>query len=220
MATNENELSKDAIDDDLQDLEDPDFGIELDKVEIPKTDETDGPDTISEEPSPVKPESAPPPDEPESARPPAEPEAVPLPSPPKKKIPLVLIAAPACVILIILGFFMMKTLLPVQRHEKAQPPQLGTYAPVEPMLTNLGDDRHIEIWLMSRSAPGNKEQTSILLSQAKHHIIMLVTSAEIQRQLADGVSEELVASHIHDEITLLLAKNFPNQIILKELMVR
>ena len=192
------------------DIDDPDVGIELDKIKVPKTDSAPS----SQEPGTSK---APISEKPGKTEPEAESEIV-LP----KKIRLKVIMAVAAIVLAAALFFLWNQKiikLPfLARKGKDSAKASPAYHTIAPIITNLGEKRHIQISLMIENNPELTQQISAVDPIIRDDILMLLTSAEVKRMIKESDLEKL-KSYIETKIKNLLKSNYNDKIILKELKV-
>jgi hypothetical protein len=199
-----------------QDSEDPDHGVELDKIEIPKTaeksDEAEFSETAPQVESNTEPET----------EPNTEPEIKPELEPAIKRLPskknIVFMALAAILILGLASFFALQMLMsPAIEIEKPYSGS-GAYQDIEPIVTNLGKNSYVDIALMIRFDPEEKAQFTILKSKIKDTILTFLASPDFQKEIAVGRPEKN-ETYVYDKLTRLLTESYPNQVMITALRI-
>jgi len=216
MNSNSNELSKDSLDSDLQDFDDPDKGFELDKLEIPKppvkpqAPKVTGPNTDIENQGTSKTETS---SEPKSSQ---EPTRVTKPKKGSKLINLLVISGGLVILLSIIGFFAIKLMQPNMAKVSSGNAKVGIYQAIEPIVTNIGDNRYVYISLMLRPHSEQNTHFMALQSKVKDAVFNFLGSADFKRQIGHGGSAKM-KSVLYNELNSLLEEKYPNQAILSEI---
>jgi len=92
------------------------------------------------------------------------------------------------------------------------------YHAIDPIITNLGADKHVKISLMIKNNTKLKKQISVTESIIRDRILMLLTSQDTKRVINESDLGK-VKSYINDELTYMLQSDYKDEIILKELIV-
>ncbi|MBL7179764.1 MAG: flagellar basal body-associated FliL family protein [Desulfobacterales bacterium] len=193
------------------DIDDSKLGIELDKLEVPKIDPAPiskavdtGKAAVLENLGKIEHE--------------VESEAGPSPKKPGFKV----ILATAAVVLAAGLFFLLNQKiikLPfLTGNGKGSAVTSIAYHTIDPIVTNLGANKHIEISLMFKNDPELTKQISAANPIIRDDILMLLTSADMKKKIKESDLENL-KSYIENEVTNRLKNNYNDKIILKELRV-
>lgn len=191
----------------LDDIDDFDSGIELDKIEVPK--------------GPARP-FAETPDQASVAETPAGAEMeIDFDVEPKKglKIKMVIVAA-----FILLGAAVL--LVSQQQQLKNSFIGIGSnrtgsaveYHSLVPIITNLGAEKHIKIALMINNHNKLDKRMSVTESVVRDRILMFLTAPNTKRIVNESDLAK-VKSYINDELTYMFQNDYKDEIILKELVV-
>jgi flagellar basal body-associated protein FliL len=192
----------------LNDVDDFDSGIELDKIEVPKID--------------AKPVSKTP-DETSDSEENGETEFV-LETEDESKKGLnfkVVIAVSAIILGTAVYFLSQQKHIEWTSFSKQEPNSVDTvveYHAIDPIITNLGADKHIKIYLMIKNHNNLNNQISVTEPIIRDRILMFLTSQGTQRVINESDLEK-VKSYINDELTYMLQSDYKNEVILKNLMV-
>ena len=219
MISNSNELSQASLDSVLDNFDDPETGFELDKLEIPKPTVNDeaipvsGPTTNIN--SQAKPESGTLP-ETELLQ-----ETNPTSRPIKntKLLYLCVILGGLILFVCIMGFISIKLLKPNTTSTPKETAKVGIYQPIEPIVTNISDNRYVHIALMLRSHSEKNTQFMTLQSKVIDTVFSFLGSADFKQQVTHGGSAKM-KSVLYSELTNLLEKKYPNQAILTEVRLQ
>jgi len=176
---------------DLNDIDDDDFdsGIELDKIEVPKTvgrpiSETPAKAPIAEKTAEIELD--------------VEPEVK-----PKKGLKFKVVIVVSFIFLGAAVFFIhQKTSFLGQGPKRAEP--AVEYRAVDPIITNLGADKHIKISLMIKNHTKLKEQIFVTESVIRDKILMFLTSQDTKRVINESDLKK-VKSYINAELTHITA---------------
>lgn len=197
---------------DLNDIDDDfDSGIELDKIEVPKSaatpiSETPAKAPISETPAKTEIEV--------DAEVDAEVE-------PKKGLKFI-------VVIVVFFIFLGAALFFLSQQDHIKTSFLGQgpnssesaveYHAIGPIITNLGADKHIKISLMIKNRNKQKQQIAVTESIIRDKILMFLTSQDTKRVINESDLGK-VQSYINNELTHMLQSDYKDEIVLKELMV-
>ncbi len=215
MISNTNELTKDSLDSGSQNFDDPDNGFELDKLEIPKPSPESKPTTVVDVNHKTDTHSTPESEvliEPESLN-----ELTPVPRSKKfsKLIILLVISIGLILLFGIVGVFLIKSMQANKTAAHTEVADLGIYQAIEPIVTNLGDNRYVYIALMLRSHSEQNTQFMAFQSKVVDAVFSFLGSTDFKRHVAHGGSAKM-RSVIYNELTTLLDEKYPNQVILSE----
>ena len=202
--------------DDIKEYDDPEFGIELDKLEVP--------DAVSI-PVSKKPVKTPIYEKPEETEPEIEVEVeveVEEEAGSQKGLRFKLIVTAGTVLLLAALFFLLnhkaiKPLLisePRANSTKSSP----EYHTLNPIITNLGENRHIEISLKLRYRTELKEQNSGIEPLIRDSILTFLTSPDTQQKVNENDLAKL-KPYINNRLTDFLKNDYGDDVILKELKV-
>lgn len=194
--------------DNIKEYDDPEFGIELDKLEVPEVASI----PVSKEP--VKTAIY---KEPERTKPEVEVEAA-----SQKGLRFKLIVSAATIFVLAALFFLLnhnaiKPLLisgPRANSTKSSP----EYHTLDPIITNLGENRHIEISLKLRYRTELKEQNSAIELLIRDSILMFLNSPDTQQKVNESDLVKLKL-YINNSLTNFLKSDYGDEVILKELKV-
>ena len=198
--------------DDSKEYDDSEFGIELDKLEVPDVA------SIPVSNKSVKTTIY---DEPEETKPEIEIE-VDVETESQKGLRFKLIVA-AATILVLAALFLflnhkaIKPLLisgPRANSTKSSP----EYHTLDPIITNLGANRHIEISLKLSYRAELKEQNSGIEPLIRDSILMFLNSPDIQKKVHASDLVKL-KPYINNRLTNFLKNDYGDELILKELKV-
>jgi flagellar basal body-associated protein FliL len=215
MISNNTELDQVSFGSESKNVDGPDNGFELDKLEIPKLPpkgKTEPvPDITQEKEFQATAESE------------AQPETGPTedlsrvsnPKTLKKYLYLVIISGGLIILLGIIGLMATKAMQPKLTSADRVETDLGIYHPIEPIITNLVDNRYVHIILMLRS--NSKETTRFMALESKviDTVFGFLGSTNFQRQIAHGGSAK-VKSVLYNELTELFEEKYPNQVVLSD----
>lgn len=216
MISNSTELDQVYFDSESNNIDDPDSGFELDKLEIPKLppkrETSPAPSSLQENTtqnrtkSDVLPETGP-------TEKPAHASKSKLIT---KPMNLIIISGGLIIVLGIIGLMATKVMQPQSTSADRVNTDLGIYKVIEPIITNLGDERYITIILMLRSH--SKETTQFMAFESKviDTVFGFLGSADFQRQVAHGGSGKVKAV-LYNELTELFEEKYPNQVVLSEI---
>ena len=192
---------------DLNDIDDFDSGIELDKIEVPKT---------AARPISKKPSKAPIAEKPGKTEIEVDSEVE-----PKKGLKFK-------VVIVVSFIFLGAALFFLSKQEHIRTLFLGKgqnsagsaveYHAIDPIITNLGADKHIKISLMIKNHTKLKKQISAAESVIRDRILMFLTSQDTKRVINESDLGK-VKSYINAELTHMLQSDYSDEIVLKELMV-
>ena len=196
--------------DNIKEYDDPEFGIELDKLEVPD---------IASIPVLKKPVKTPIYEEPEETEPEVEVEVE---AESQKGLRFKLIVTAATILVLVALFFLLnhkaiKPLLisgPQANSTKSSP----EYHTLDPIITNLGENRHIEISLKLRYRTELKEQNSGIESLIRDSILMFLNSPDTQKKVNQNDLVKL-KPYINNRLTNFLKSAYGDEVILKELKV-
>lgn len=191
---------------DTDDLGDGDIGIELDKLEVPKKDTLPIPDKPAKDASSKKPDRIEIEIEPEAA--------------PKKTSKLKIIAAA-----IVIGLTMVLILL-WQLKIISFPLVSGSgkmsaapaYHAIDPVITNLGPNKHVKVSLIIRNHAGLENRMSDIEPVIRDTILTFLTSPGIKKMADEGDFGRL-KPYIKNQITNILQTDYNDTVVLKELKV-
>lgn len=194
--------------DDIKEYDDPEFGIELDKLEVPE---------VASLPVSKKPVKTAIYKEPEQTKPEVEVEAE-----SQKGLSFKLIVTAATILVLAALFFLLnhkaiKPLLisgPRANSTKSSP----EYHTLDPIITNLGENRHIEISLKLRYRTELKEQNSAIESLIRDSILMFLNSPDTQQKVNESDLVKLKL-YINNSLTNFLKSDYGDEVILKALKV-
>lgn len=191
---------------DLNDIDDFDSGIELDKIEVPK---------VAARPVAQKSAEAPASEEPGKTEFELESEVD-----PQKRLKFIMV--------IVVFIFVGAAVVLVSQQEKLRAWFLGQgpksdgsaveYQAIAPIITNLGTDKHIKIALMIKNSAELKKQILVTESIVRDKVLMFLTSQNTKRVINESDLDK-VKSYINDELTHMLQSDYQDEIVLKELMV-
>ncbi len=201
-----------ADEDDIKEYDEPDFGIELDKLKVPDA---------AAIPVSKKPVKTPIYEEPEETIPEIEVEAE-VKAESQKGLRFKVIITAATILVLAALFFLLnhkaiKPLLtswPRANSTKSSP----EYHTIDPIITNLGENRHIEMSLKLRYRTELKEQNSVIESMIRDSILMLINSPDTQKKVNESDLVKL-KPYINNRLTNFLKSNYGDEVILKELKV-
>lgn len=177
--------------------------IELDKIELSKIELSKIPQqpvafSVSEKPA--------------VPMPPKEPELK-----PKGKKRLIAIIAVSVILFLVAFFFpVLKPVMIFSRHETGE--KVGPYRKIDPIITNLDENRRIKILLFIRTAPARKEFYEILEARIRDGVLTFLVSTEIKKIIQLGDFKRMEAA-IHKELTVFLDQNYMDQTFIKALKV-
>lgn len=191
----------------LDEIDDFDSGIELDKIEVPKGParpfaETPAQTSVAETPAEAEME-------------------IDFDVEPKKglKIKAVIVVA-----FILLG----AAVLLVSQKQQLKNSFIGIgsnrtgsaveYHPLVPIITNLGAEKHIKIALIIKNHNKLDKQMSVTESIVRDRILMFLTAPNTKRIVNESDLAK-VKSYINDELTYMFQSDYKDEIILKELVV-
>ncbi len=187
----------DDLDEDIdsQELDDFDGDVELDKIVLPESTQQPDASLGSEDPTvhltEIKPELEP--------------------RHPKRQIVIIAVA-----VISILAALSLLSLMLSSRQETAQ--KVGPYRKIDPIISNLGENRRIKISLLIRTAPATKKSYDILEARIRDVVLTFLVSTEIQKIIQLGERRNMEIA-IHKELTVFLEKKYINQTFIKELKV-
>lgn len=194
------------------DPDDPDQGFELDKLDIPKVPEE--PET---EASPREDTSAV--SEPASdSGPQSKPDTAPAKGSIVKTIIMAVIGCLALLILVLGGIFAFNMVRSPAVTAEVDTIETLTYHEIDPIVTNLGHDNHINIVVAIQVNPNKEPEFLIFQSKAKDTILSFLVSPELRKQISgSGVKKKEI--HIHDELIKRLQSEYGNRVVIRELRV-
>lgn len=200
--------------DDSKEYEDPSFGIELDKLEVPD---------LASIPVSKKPDKTPTYEKPEETKPEIEVEVeVEVEAESQKGLRFKLIVTAAAILVLAALFFLLnhKAIKPLLiSGPKANSTKSSTeYHTLDPIITNLGENRHIEISLKLRYRAELKEQNSGIEPLIRDSILMFLNSPDIQKKVHENDLKKL-KTYINNRLTDFLKNDYGDEVILKELKV-
>jgi len=202
--------------DDSKEYDDPEFGIELDKLEVPDA---------ASIPVSKKPDKTPIDEEPEETKPEIEVEIeveVEVEVASQKGLRFKVIITAATILVLAALFFLLnhkaiKPLLislPRANSTKSSP----EYHTLDPIITNLGENRHIEIYLKLRYRTELKEQNSGIEPLIRDSILMFLNSPDTQKEVNENDLVKL-KPYINNRLTNFLKNDYGDEVILKKLKV-
>lgn len=203
-----------ADEDDIKEYDEPDFGIELDKLEVPDA---------AAVPVSKKPVKTPIYEEPEETRPEIEVEVeVEVKAESQKGLRFKVIVTAATILVLAALFFLLnhKAIKPLltswlrANSTKSSP----EYQTINPIITNLGENRNIEISLKLRYRTELKEQNSGIESMVRDSILMLLNSPDTQKKVNESDLVKL-KPYINNRLTNFLKRNYGDEVILKNFKV-
>lgn len=202
-----------ADEDDIKEYDEPDFGIELDKLEVPDA---------AAVPVSKKPVKTPIYEEPEETRPEVEVDVDVIKEESQKGLRFKVIVTAATILVLAALFFLLnhkaiKPLLtswPRANSTKSSP----EYQTINPIITNLGENRNIEISLKLRYRTELKEQNSGIESMVRDSILMLLNSPDTQKKVNESDLVKL-KPYINNRLTNFLKRNYGDEVILKNFKV-
>jgi len=198
--------------DDSKEYDDPEFGIELDKIEVPD---------VADIPVAKKPDETPIDEEPEETEPEIEVE-VEAEAEPQKGLRFKVIITAATILVLAALFFLLNhkaikpLLIPGPQANSTKPSP--EYRTLDPLITNLGENRHIEISLKLRYRTELKEQDSGIESLIRDSILMFLNSPDTQKQVNENDLVKL-KPYINNRLTNFLKSDYGDEVVLKELKV-
>jgi flagellar basal body-associated protein FliL len=200
--------------DDLKEYDDPEFGMELDKLEVPD------PASIPVSKKPVK---TPIDEEPEETEPDIDVEAeveVEAKSPKGLRFKLFITATTILVLAALFFLLNHKAIKPLLiSGPQANSTKSSTeYHTLDPIITNLGENRHIEIYLKLRYRTELKEQDSAIEPLIRDSILMFLNSPDTQKRVNESDLVKL-KTYINNRLTDFLKTDYGDEVILKELKV-
>lgn len=201
-----------ADEDDIKEYDEPEFGIELDKLEVPDA---------AAVPVSKKPVKTPIYEEPEETRPEVEVD-VDVKEESQKGLRFKVIVTAAIILVLAALFFLLnhKAIKPLltswtrANSTKSSP----EYHTIDPIITNLGENRNIEISLKLRYRTELKEQNSGIESMIRDSILMLLNSPDTQKKVNESDLKKL-KPYINNRLTNFLISNYGDEVILKNLKV-
>ncbi len=201
-----------ADEDDIKEYDEPEFGIELDKLEVPDA---------AAVPVSKKPVKTPIYEEPEETKPETEVE-VDVKAESQKGLRFKVIITAATILVLAALFFLLnhkaiKPLLtsgPRTNSTKSSP----EYYTIDPIITNLGENKHIEMSLKLRYLTELKKQNSGIEPMIRDSILMLLNSPDTQKKVNESDLKKL-KPYINNRLTNFLKSNYGDEVILKELKV-
>ncbi len=196
--------------DDSKEYDDPEFGIELDKLEVP---------AAASIPVSKKPDKTPIYEKPEETKPEIE---VDVEAESQKGLRFKVIITAATILVLAALFFLLnhkaiKPLLtsgPRANSTKSSP----EYHTIDPIITNLGENGQIEISLKLRYRTELKEQNSGIESMIRDSILTLLNSPDTQKKVNESDVVKL-KPYINNRLTDFLKRNYGDEVILKNLKV-
>jgi flagellar basal body-associated protein FliL len=196
--------------DDRREYDDTDFGIELDKLEVPDAASIPVAKKTDKTPTYEKTEET-------------EPEIeVDVEIESQKGLRFKVIIAAATIPVLAALFFLLnhtaiKSLLisgPQANSTKSSP----EYHTLDPIITNLGENRHIEISLKLRYRAELKEQNSGIEPLIRDSILTFLNSPDIQKKVHESDLKKL-KPYINNRLTNFLKNDYDDEVILKALKV-
>ncbi len=187
----------DDLDDDIdsQELDDLDDDVELDKIVLPESTQQIDASLVSEDPTVhltgIEPELEP--------------------GHPKRQIAIIAVA-----VISILVILSLATLMTSSRQETAQ--KVGPYQKINPIITNIGENRHIKISLLIRTAPATKKAYDILETRIRDGVLTFLASTEIKK-ITQLEGRRKMEAAIHNELTVFLKKKYMNRTLIREVKV-
>lgn len=190
---------------DLNDIDDFDSGIELDKIEVPKI--------LS---SPISEKAAKAPVSEKSSKIETE---LDFEDQPEKSSKIKLVIAISFVFLIAAPFLMFKMqILKVPFMSQNSPGPVAEYHSIDPIITNLGADRHVKISIMIKSHAEIENQVALMEPIVRDSVLMFLTAPDTQ-QMVNQSDLTKVKSYIDGELTNVLQNDYHDEVVLKELAV-
>jgi flagellar basal body-associated protein FliL len=200
--------------DDLKEYDDPEFGMELDKLEVPDVDSI---------PVSKKPDKTPIYEKPEETEPDIDVEAeveVEAKSPKRLRFKLFITATTILVLAALFFLLNHKAIKPLLiSGPQANSTKSSTeYHTLDPIITNLGENRHIEIYLKLRYRTELKEQDSAIEPLIRDSILMFLNSPDTQKRVNESDLVKL-KTYINNRLTDFLKSDYGDEVVLKELKV-
>ncbi|MBC8434381.1 MAG: flagellar basal body-associated FliL family protein [Desulfobacterales bacterium] len=200
--------------DNIKEYDNPEFGIELDKLEVPE---------VASIPVSKKPVETPIYEEPEETEPEVEVEVeVDVETESQKGLRFKLIVAAATILVLAALFLFLnhKAIKPLLISELRvnSTTSSNEYHTLGPIITNLGENRHIEISLKLRYRTELKEQNSAIESLIRDSILMFLNSPDTQQKVNESDLVKLKL-YINNSLTNFLKNDYGDEVILKELKV-
>ena len=196
--------------DDSKEYEDSQFGIELDKLEVPDA---------ASIPVSKNPDKTPTYEKTEETEPEIE---VDVEVESQKSLRIKVILAATTILVLAALFFLLnhqaiKPLLIAgsQANSTKSSPEYHT---LDPIITNLGENRHIEISLKLRYRAELKEQNSGIEPLIRDSILMFLNSPDIQKKVHESDLVKL-KPYIKNRLNNFLKTDYGDKFILKELKV-
>lgn len=185
--------------DELKALEDPDSGIELDKIELPAPRESHPP--------------------PLSGRPPEPPKAAAVAEGASHRPAFIWIAglAAGLILVVVLAVFMLKVtgafgIFSMEGKTSVR------YRRIDPIITNLGEHHHARILLRVRLDPESKARMMSLTPAIIDSILTFVASPEIQKMIRNADPETLAAL-VRNEISAFVKREHRHRVVLEEIEI-
>jgi len=196
--------------DDIKEYDDPEFGIELDKLEVPD---------VASIPASKKPDKTPIYEKPEETEPEIEVE-VEAESQKGLRFKFIIAAATILVLTALLFLLNHKAIKPllISGPKANSTKSSSEYHTLDPIITNLGENRHIEISLKLRYRAELKEQNSGIEPLIRDSILMFLNSPDIQKKVHESDLVKL-KPYINNRLTNFLKTDYGDEVILKELKV-
>jgi len=194
--------------DDLNDIDDLDDGIELDKIEVPKRDSV----SIAQKPAKV-----PTSEKTANAEPDLEFEAAPAKGAKFKIIVAVSVVGLAAALFLLWNLNIIKFAPGSGKEKNVARPAPANHT-IDPIITNLGENQRIKISLMIKNDVEFRKQISKIEPIIRDRILMFLTSADTKKMINESDLKKLKL-YIRDYITHLLQSNYNGKIVLKELKI-
>ncbi len=212
MNPNNDDLDQNSKPDGPPDQDDSDKGFELDKLDIPTVSEEPKPEAVPRKDPAAESEPAP------DSGPEPETDAAPASGSIAKAIRMAIIGCLALLILVLGGIFAFKMVRSAAVTAEVDAVETLTYHEIDPIVTNLGRNNHINIVVAIQVNPNKEPEFLIFQSKARDTILSFLVSPELRKQInGSGVKKKEI--HIHDELIKRLQSEYGNRVVIRELRV-
>jgi flagellar basal body-associated protein FliL len=187
-------------------IDGPDLGIDIDKIEVPISD----PDSGNKAPHEIEAEKEPDEsvDKPEAESKTRRGRGV--------KFGMVITVS---VIALIAGFlFFWQKNHVISKVEEKRETLTQTYLKIEPIITNLDENKRIKISLMIRYNSESVKQVSEVDSSIRNDILMFLTSPNTKETIK-SYDSVMLRSYIENEVTRIVKDEYIDEIIFSEIKV-
>lgn len=184
---------------DIDNLDDSDTGIEIDKLEVPKSD------AVAVPAKPVKTEFE------------IEPEAPPE-KPFKFKLVAALLLTGFAVVLFLLWHLQIISLPFTSKTGNKRASSGSAYHTIAPIITNLDENRRIEISLMIKDHPEAGLRTADIEPVIRDAVLIFLTSADTRKMVNQSDLGKL-KPYLKSQITKRLLADYSDLIVLKDIKI-